>query len=294
LSNKEIDLQAEAQKREKQMKALKNFRLLDDIFMRVALEDKDCVKCVLDTILDANLTILESKTQVSITNLHGGSVYLDVLSLDDKGEICNIEVQRADEGARPKRARRNSSFLDANHPDPGRYGENLRTTYVIFITESDPLGFGLPIYHIDRTIRENGEPFNDGAHIIYVTSKVQDLSTKLGRLMHDFTVKSADEMYNEALANRVKQLKETKEGQEHMCKIMEEMVEEARERGHKIGLEEGLKTGLKAGREETEEQHICLMAKRMSPKTIADLLELSLNRVQDILKNNKITPLEES
>jgi len=267
------------------MEALKNFRLLDDIFMRVALEDKDCVKCVLDIILDANLTILENKTQVSLTNLHGGSVYLDVLSKDDKGELCNIEVQRANDGARQKRARRNSSLLDANHPDPGRYGDNLRKTYVIFITESDPLGFGLPIYHINRKIEENGEPFNDGAHIIYVTSKFQDLSTKLGRLMHDFTVKSADDMYNEVLANRVKLLKETKEGQEHMCEVMEKMVNEA----HTKGLEEGREEG----REETEKQHICLMAREMSPKRIAMLLELSLEQVQAILKNSKIVPIEE-
>lgn len=38
----------------------------------------------------------------------------------------------------------------------------------------------LPIYHVDRIIRETGEDFGDEAHIIYVNSQIKD-DTKLGR-----------------------------------------------------------------------------------------------------------------
>ena len=41
-------------------------------------------------------------------------------------------------------------------------------TYVIFITEHDVLKGGLPLYHINRKIEENGMTFCDESHIIYV------------------------------------------------------------------------------------------------------------------------------
>lgn len=66
--------------------------------------------------------------------------------------------------------------------------------YVIFITENDVLKSNLPIYHIDRTIRETQKSFNDEAHIIYVNSQIIN-ETELGKLMHDFRCKDAKDMY---------------------------------------------------------------------------------------------------
>ena len=72
----------------------------------------------------------------------------------------NIEVQRSDRGASEKRARYNSSLLDANLTDAGDDYDALNETYVIFITENDVLKAGLPIYHVDRTVREIGNVFS--------------------------------------------------------------------------------------------------------------------------------------
>lgn len=46
---------------------------------------------------------------------------------------------------------------------------------------------GVPIYHIDRTVKETGELFSDESYIIYVNSQIKDESA-LGKLMHDFLV----------------------------------------------------------------------------------------------------------
>ena len=89
-------------------------------------------------------------------------------------------------------------------------------------------GYGLPIYHIDRTIKEVRENFMD-AHIIYVNSKRQD-DTELGRLMHDLHCKNARDMYSKVLADRVYELKETQEGVEFMCHEMEQICSEGIER----------------------------------------------------------------
>ena len=99
-------------------------------------------------------------------------------------------------------------------------------TYVIFITENDALKRKLPIYHIDRVIRETGEVFEDESHIIYVNSKIQD-NTALGKLMHDFSCKKAENMHYKVLADRVHYFKEDEEGVAVMCRAMEEMRDEA-------------------------------------------------------------------
>ena len=60
-----------------------------------------------------------------------------------------------------------------NTLDPGQEFDRLPDTYVIFITWTDTLGRGLPIYHIGRTIEETGECFRDGSYISYVNVSVQ-------------------------------------------------------------------------------------------------------------------------
>lgn len=129
---------------------LQGFRLLDDDFMSKVFEDKECAQLLLHIILErSDLVVQEVHGQYSIKNLQGRSVRLDILAVDQEGKHYNIEIQRQDEGADARRARYNSSLLDANLTHPGDRYEELRETYVIFITERDVLKAGLPIYHID-------------------------------------------------------------------------------------------------------------------------------------------------
>ena len=134
-------------------------------------------------------------------------------------------LQRDDKGAGVKRARYNSSLIDANVTEPGEQYQNLNETYVVFITENDVLGENIPIYHVDRIVRETGKMFNDQSHIIYVNSQIKD-ETALGKLMHDFTCTNAKDMYYEVLADRVHYFKEDEKGVATMCKAMEEMRKE--------------------------------------------------------------------
>lgn len=135
-------------------------------------------------------------------------------------------MQRADAGAGALRARYHSSILDANVTEPGERYENLRETHVIFITENDVVGKGLPIYHIDRTIIETGDRFGDRSHIVYVNSQIRDAATALGRLMHDFWCTSHEDMNYQVLADRVRYFKTEEEGIQNMCKAIEDMRNE--------------------------------------------------------------------
>ena len=124
--------------------------------------------------------------------------------------------------------------MDMNTLNPGRNFDELPESYVIFITREDVLGYGLPIYHVERKIEETNDNFKDESHIIYVNSRKQE-DTELGKLMHDFHCKDASEMYSKILAERVYELKETKKGVELMCREMEELYNEAMEIGERNG-----------------------------------------------------------
>ena len=115
----------------------------------------------------------------------------------------------------------------------------LKESYVIFITENDVMGGGLPLYHIDRYCFELDERFNDGNHIIYVNGAYHDLDTPIGKLMHDFKQTQADQMYYQILKEGMKHYKESEGGRDQMCKAVEEYANEMREKGIAEGKAEG-------------------------------------------------------
>lgn len=247
---------------------IQRFRLIDDTFMSVVFQDVDCTQFLVRTILqDDDLTVTKVETQNSLKNLRGRSVRLDITAHDAAGKIYNIEVQRKDAGALPKRARYNSAMLDANVTKPGDNLENLPETYVIFITENDYFQRKLPLYHVDRTIRELSEPFQDEAHIIYVNGQYRG-NDPIGSVMHDFFCADPKDMNNEILADEVAKYKDTDKGVNSMCRIMEELTNESLKEGLAKGRAEGRLTNLLENVKK-------FMARGMSFDEVADTLELS-------------------
>ncbi len=219
-TERELDFE---RKHQEDLQRIRNFRLMDDDFMSKVFENPVCAQLLLQIILERkDLEVQSVRSQYDLKNLQGRSVRLDILAVDQANRAYNIEVQRSDSGAAVKRARYNSSLLDANLTAKGDRYEQLNETYVIFITERDVLGDGLPIYHIDRIIRESGKAFGDESHIVYVNAQIQD-ETSLGRLMHDFVCSNAETMYYPTLAERVRYFKEEQKGVVTMCKALEEM-----------------------------------------------------------------------
>ena len=231
-----------------EMERIKEMRLIDDIFMSKVFEDRACAEVLLRAILKKNdLKVKNVNVQYDIKNLQGRSVRLDILAEDEIGKIYDIEVQRSNTGADAKRARYNSSLLDANITEPGDTYKKLAETYVIFITESDVFKAGKAVYHIDRVIRETKKIFEDEAHIIYVNSQKQN-NTTLGRIMHDFYCKDAKDVKNKTLKNRIKFFKEDKEGVTIMANTIDKFRLECEIAGMKKQSIETARKMIKAGR----------------------------------------------
>ena len=220
---------------EKYKGIIKNFTLMSDIFMRNVFKKRECLEYVLQVIMEKqDLHVIDQIIQKDYKNLQGRSAVMDCVARDSTGKQFDVEIQQDNEGASPKRARYHSGLMDMNTLNPGQDFEELPESYVIFMTRDDILGYGLPIYHIDRQIKELNEAFQDEAHIIYVNSRKQN-DTELGKLMHDLHCKKADEMHSPILAKRVYELKETQKGVELMCHEMEKIYSEGMESGEKRG-----------------------------------------------------------
>lgn len=253
------------ERHQEDLQRLRGFRLLDDDFLTKCFEgDTKYIQLVLRIVLEMpDLVVVDVHTQVFVENLLNRSVRLDVLATDSKGRKINVEIQRADKGAGRKRARYNSSMMDANLLQKGENFDELPETYVVFITEHDVIGNGRPLYKIERYISGSGRKFDDGSYILYVNGAYRD-NTPIGKLMHDFSCTDPEDMHYGLLADRVRFFKESREGVAIMCKAMEDMRNQAALERVKAVV------------------YRMLAAGKYSLEEIADITELSLDEVRKL------------
>lgn len=208
---------------------LKNYRPLDDDFMRELFRNNwalaELVLRIITGIKD--LTLIQQETQYDLKRLVGAkSICLDVFGKDNQQKLYDLEIQRADEGAVPERARYHSSAMDIEFLSEGQKFTELPTTYTIFITENDIFGTGQPIYYVDRMVRNfKNRFFFDRSHILYVNGAYVG-DDDIGKLMHDFRCTNADDMNFELMARATRYYKNTPEGVSYMCEVMEKRIKE--------------------------------------------------------------------
>ena len=259
----EIDKERQHQE---DLQRIRGLRLIDDDFMTVCFADNiECTALLLRIVMGKpDLIVKRVQTQKVMKNLQGRTVWLDIDAVDSENTEYDIEVQRADAGASPKRARYHSSIMDANVAEVGKNFEKLPETCVIFLTENDVLKANQPLYVINRYVEGLNRPFDDGAHIIYVNGENRDSTTDLGKLMHDFFCVNPKDMHYKELAERASYFKETEKGVTAMCKVMEDMRnEEAIRKAKEIALR-------------------MISAGKLSHEEIAEYSGLSIDEVREL------------
>ena len=205
-------------------------RLLDNLLMQTALDGFiPGAELILRIILDMpDLVITELAVQKLLPNLASRDLVLDVKAVDSEGRHYNVEVQCSDSGTIPRRPRYHAALMDVEYLRKGHKVSELPETYVVFITENDVLGAGLAVYHIDRVVEETGQPFNDGAHIVYANASYVG-EDNIGRLMADFRASDPEEMNYDLLAGQVRAVKSNRKGVSEMSRVLDEMFQEGRE-----------------------------------------------------------------
>ena len=273
---------------------VKTLCMMNNKFMNAMLDDNiPATQKMLRVIMkNDKIKVISVCVQNFIQNLFGHSAQLDILAEDENGRRFNVEIQRADEGAPAKRARFYSSSLDTVFLKAGHDYEELPETYVIFITENDVLQRNLPIYNIDRYIGQNMELFNDGSHIIYVNSKIQD-DTPLGKLMQDMYCTDPAKLNYKEFAPQMEFLKHSKEGEGEMRDLFEEYAQKV---GQQIGQQLGQEIGEKIAKEKVKEatkKATMKAAKTTKKKTLKDMALKMLKRgdsVEDVAEITSLPP----
>ena len=269
---------------ENDLQKIKELRLMDDDFFSEALDGKtEAVEYILNTVLERDdIKVKSTKAQVEYKSATKRSIKLDIQAEDVHGRLMDIEIQRSDRGSGVRRARFHSSMIDRALLSKGDDFEDLVDTYVIFITEKDKFGMGIPLYHIERKISEmDNALFGDGAHILYVNGEYRNLEHPVGSLMHDFNCKDAKDMVNPLLAEEVRYLKETEGGRSQMSRILEEMRNEVAEIAKAEGKAEG-------NHEKAVNTALKMIARgRDSIEEVAEITGLSLEEVRKLAENQK-------
>ena len=199
-------------------KALEDYIIMDDIFMNLFFdEDNEVTEYLLRTVLgNEGLKVRRVVKQMQLVNPGKRGAKLDVYAEDSEGRGYDIEIQRDSEGAHPRRARYYSSLMDTRMLEPMESFKDLKDSFVIFITEEDTRKEGNEINQFEMIDIKNGRKFEDGRHIIYVNGSSDDVSTDIGKLIHDLKCKDPKDMYSEVFARRIRYLKETTEGRTKM------------------------------------------------------------------------------
>jgi len=218
-------------------------RLMDDDFMTMFFDRNFAATELMVNIILKKKTVKIKDIQVQKLEKSplpdGRKVWLDIFAVDSEGTNYDVEIQRAESGAGFKRARFLSSVLDSRMLKAGDPFSKLNESYMIFITETDVLNAGLPMYHVNRVIEELNAPFNDGNHIIYVNGAYKNDATDIGKLMHDFRCTKSSAMFFDVLKNGMHYFKETEGGREIMCKAVEEYGKKQKLEGRIEGRIEG-------------------------------------------------------
>lgn len=159
----------------KMLQRIQSLRLMDDDFMTVVFGgDNEATEFLLRILLERDdLHVTRSMTQKEKRNLFGRSVKLDIIAEDAEKKQYNVEIQRENKGASPKRVRYNVAMLDSHTLKKKDDFSALPELYVIFITEHDFLKLDKPIYKVRKLFdykdsNGNDLPFYDGCNIMYV------------------------------------------------------------------------------------------------------------------------------
>ena len=210
------------------IKIVDDMTLFDDELMsKVFDKNIEATELLLRIILERDdIKVIKVKGQVEMKSPYpkGRNIRLDIHAVDGNGVEFDVEVQRNVRGSHIRRARFNGSMMDARMLKEKQGFKELKDSYVIFICQHDKFKQNKPIYHVDKIVRETGEIFADGAHIIYVNGKYRG-DDAFGKLAHDFNCKKSKNMYYKPFADGVRHFKETEKGREIMCESVERYAE---------------------------------------------------------------------
>ena len=144
----------------------------DFMFCKILTQHEDICKELAELILGkqiGRIIGLEEQKGIRITADSKG-VRLDVYFMDDENNAYDLEMQMIGRANLPKRSRYYQGMVDLSIIEKGDYYEDLKNTYIIFISPEDVFGRGRHIYSFEnRCIEEEHFYVNIALHNVVYT-----------------------------------------------------------------------------------------------------------------------------
>jgi len=230
----------------------KDLTISNNFMFAAVMEDTENCRGLLEMVLEFPIARIEVSTEKSIIHhpqYHG--VRLDVYAKGDDNTRYNIEMQVLRNSNLPKRSRYYHSQLDMDIISTGTDYKEIPDTYVIFICDFDPFGFGKYKYTFDMICTETGEMLDDGARTIFLSTRWSDDSEVLEGLRKFLRYVAADiktstedfdDDYVRSLQKSVSRIKsDRKMGERYM--LLKELLSDERNEGRIEGITIGIVRG---------------------------------------------------
>lgn len=226
-------------------KTLQDLTIKDNFMFGAVMTDPENCKGLLELLLHKKLDrIIVSTEKSMIYHPEYKGVRLDVYAKDDTNTRYNIEMQVLRKSTLGKRSRYYHSQIDMDLLLSGSDYRELPDTYVIFICDFDPFGFGKYLYSFYTACREEGSlAFNDGLYTIFLStagknkSEVPEALVSFLKFVKADLSESSKDFHNEyvrKLQRSISQIKENREMEERFM-LLEELLQEEHEEGLRQG-----------------------------------------------------------
>ena len=267
--------------RDKSLAQAKEFSLLSNVFMTVALKDIRACQHVLRIATGIkDLVVKEVRIQYYIAKVTSHDAILDILAEDGNGQLYIIEIQRSDTIDHARRTRFYGSMLDSEFLQKGKSYDEMPEVHVIYISETDIWKQGRAVYRVEKTFDGTDIPYDDGRHVTYINAAVND-GSDIAKLMKYFKTADPMDMSQGDLSKRVHFLKCEEGGNDIMCTVTDQILEN----GKKLGRSQGRREGKREGkREQAKATSVKLAQTGMPAEKIAEMVGMSVDLVKKWLQ----------
>ena len=219
--------------------------LLNDTFMKIALNDIEACQYVIRILMDdPAIEIVEVRSQYRISKLVSKDAVLDILAEDTQGRVYNLEIQRKTTLDHARRTRRYNAMVDAEYLEKGKEYSEMPEVYVIYISETDIWKTWMTESPVEKYLKGQLTEYNDGQHTIYINAAINDDGSPKAALMQYFKTCDPDDMSQGALSRRVHYLKREEGGIEEMCEYSERIFNGGREEERRAMIRSMKKQGI--------------------------------------------------
>ena len=256
--------------------AYANMTIFSDAVANAFFSDIFTTQHIIRAVIEQDdLTVTEVKTQTCIDNALGHSVRFDVFAKDTEGNYYDIEIQNISTDDLPMRADFYGAAIKMRYfQNLKSYSEIPRICVIFFVKDGRFCNNQLVNHYVIKDDLNRDLGF--GTRIYFVNGSLHD-NSPVGKISHDFSCQSADEMLDQVVAKQFKSIQPRRK--DKMDSFMQEVFRRGEMSGEMRGEERGVEKG---ARDKALDIAKNMRAMKLSDDIVAKATGLSLDQVQSL------------